>query len=271
MENLSKKYYRKYFTGINFSYVLDDNQHDSDNESKIDNVNREILRSANAQYCRSANALHCADEELVSHSFVLKIQYPGLVTGVGITHEAKIEGEFKLGVHFDYTTGLPVVYGSSVKGVVSSVMKQDKFWEVLEVKKDPERIRIFEGLLPKLVKITKEDLIDEIFEGKNILKKGQYRSIYERDIFFDALVVKGNAKGLMLESDSITPHGKNPLKDPKPLAFVRIASGAEMKFRFRLVDSSLLTAEEKLCLFESILLTFGIGAKTNVGYGQFET
>ncbi len=45
-----------------------------------------------------------------------------------------------------------------------------------------------------------------------------------------------------------------------------------MEFRFKLVDTKIgnkeLKKEDKLNLFKEILTTMGIGAKTNVGYGQ---
>lgn len=208
------------------------------------------------------------DSDNDSQAFQLKIAYPGLVTGVGINHEAKIEGEFKLGVHFDYTYGMPVVYGSSVKGVLrnSFILKQ-------------EHGKILEYEPYFLNKITKtqweqkeiEALFNDIFEGKD---DNGPKSIYNRDIFFDAVLVKADPKGRILCSDSITPHGDNPLKNPTPLTFLKIAPGCKMEFRFKLVDSVIdgktFSAEQKKTLFEEIIKTVGVGAKTNVGYGQFQ-
>ena len=88
------------------------------------------------------------------------------------------------------------------------------------------------------------------------------------------MVTKADKKGRILCSDSITPHGDNPLKNPTPLTFLKIAPGSTMEFRFKLVDSEItekiFTAAQKKALFEEILKTVGIGAKTNVGYGQFK-
>uniref|UniRef100_UPI0035A05199 type III-B CRISPR module RAMP protein Cmr6 n=1 Tax=Prevotella heparinolytica TaxID=28113 RepID=UPI0035A05199 len=101
-----------------------------------------------------------------------------------------------------------------------------------------------------------------------------YKSIYNRDIFFDAVIVRADKKGRILCSDSITPHGDNPLKNPTPLTFLKIAPGCTMEFRFKLVNSEIdgqkFTAAQKKALFEEIIQTVGIGAKTNVGYGQFQ-
>lgn len=55
---------------------------------------------------------------------------------------------------------------------------------------------------------------------------------------------------------------------------LKIAPGCVMEFRFVLGDSIVngrtYTADDKLNIFKDILLTMGIGAKTNVGYGQLE-
>ena len=185
--------------------------------------------------------------------FELEVSYPGLITGIGIDHEVKIEGEFKLGVHFDWTYGMPVVYGSSVKGVLKSYFKD--FYTPKE------------GQQP-----TAEDAIEDIFNGGK-------KSIYNRDIFFDAVIIQPDKKGRILCSDSITPHGDSPLKNPVPITFLKIAPGCKLEFRFKLVPTEIvkdgktlkISAQEKLDIFEEILTTVGIGAKTNVGYGQLKS
>ena len=186
-------------------------------------------------------------------SIPLEVQYPGLVTGIGINHEAKIEGEFKLGVHFDWTYGMPVIYGSSVKGVLSAWFKD--FYE------------------PKENQPSKEQAFDAIFDGK--IGENNYLSIYDRDIFFDAVITSPDSEGRILCSDSITPHGDNPLENPIPITFMKIAPGCKLEFRFKLVDTTVdgktFTKEGKKALFEEILTTVGLGAKTNVGYGQLCT
>lgn len=200
------------------------------------------------------------------------VAYPGLVTGIGINHEAKIEGEFKLGVHFDYTYGMPVVYGSSVKGVLRAYFKDfyqgvcdatDLLHDIFcgETRDEAMEKKMYKDCWEEKVKLEKN-------------RKYLPKSIYNRDIFFDAVITHADKKGRILCSDSITPHGDNPLKNPTPLTFLKIAPGCTMEFRFKLVDSHIdgksFTAAQKKVLFEEILKNLGIGAKTNVGYGQFQ-
>jgi len=243
-KNLHKYYYKDYFGDIDFSFLR------SGNSTLKDRAVRAIKRK-NQELCSSV--LEPLPQLPGTDTFEkpLEVVYPGLVTGIGINHEATIEGEFKLGVHFDWTYGMPVIYGSSVKGVLSSYFKE--FYELKEGK--PERDAAF----------------DDIFNGA-------HKSIYERDIFFDAVILRGDRKGRILCPDSITPHGgenhDNPLKNPVPITFMKIAAGSTLEFRFRLVDTVIngktFSKEDKLALFQKILTTVGAGAKTNVGYGQLK-
>lgn len=254
--NLHQYYYKDYF-GEKPEEILDprDNQnrrriHASLNwEDAKCKENPLILKERNKRLIERGLLKVIQNPVDTKDTFQLEIIYPGLVTGIGINHEATIEGELKLGVHFDWTYGMPVVYGSSVKGVLKSYFK--------------------EFYAPKEGWPSAEDAIKDIFEGEG-------KSIYNRDIFFDAVIVKSSKKGNgpILSSDSITPHGDNPLKDPKPITFLKIASGCKLEFRFKLVNTEIagkkISANDKLNIFKEILTTVGIGAKTNVGYGQLK-
>jgi CRISPR-associated protein Cmr6 len=227
----------------------------------------------------------------------LQTTYPGLCTGVGMEHEATITGELKLGFYFDYTTGVPVIPGSTIKGVLRSAFPQ---WENHE--KTSKEIKYakcsyiyeiiksnniqWDDLDEKSKEVQRKRITDiekEIFDGiignKNL-------SIYDRDIFLDAYISKGTsnkpAPNRILGMDAITPHikegmsySKSMLKNPTPIPFLKVLPGVEFTFEFILHDHTepnnhhLLKKDDKEKLFKQILLDFGIGAKTNVGYGQF--
>ena len=71
---------------------------------------------------------------LDAKSFQLKTVYPGLLIGLGYSHDpVKIKKDvqnneqitkdteaIQLGFSLDYTTGLPIIPGSTVKGVIKS-------------------------------------------------------------------------------------------------------------------------------------------------------
>jgi CRISPR-associated protein Cmr6 len=191
------------------------------------------------------------------HSFELTVIYPGLLIGSGIPHESNTEGEFKIGFSFDYTTGLPVIPGSSVKGLLRSAFQQA----------EGEYIRY---LLDKKPSIDIGALEREIFEGETIVH-GEKKVIplYKRDIFFDAVMIKvSNSQDKFLAEDYITPH-RSPFEDPVPLLFLKVLPRVTFLFQFRL-HPGIISAEQKKVLFEHIIRDSGIGAKTNVGYGKFE-
>ncbi len=283
MINLHQYYYKEYFklAGREFEYIFEQSPKgdkslvaDCNNKLTSKDFSEKKIVGGVERYVPFVIPNDCCNKE---QSFQLQISYPGLVTGVGINHEAKIEGEFKLGVHFDWTHGMPVVYGSSVKGVLRSAFK-DGYVDagLIEKANTKEGIREDEEV-PTWVgdEANHKAILEDIFEGK---ENGKPKSIYNRDIFFDAVIVKADKKGRILASDSITPHGgenhDNPLLNPKPITFMKIASGCTMEFRFKLVDTIIdgkkFTAAQKKTLFEEILKTVGVGAKTNVGYGQLK-
>lgn len=230
MENLHKAYYKDYFSNIDFSL---DEINCAQNQESISDTNKKLTERAKLE------VIPAPIPEITG--FSCYVTYPGLITGTGISHEIGIKGEYKLGLHFDYTYGMPVIYGSSVKGVLRNYFKDE-----------------YNGN-------NAEEVIADIFEGQ---RNGKPKSIYDRDIFFDAVVVKDN-NGKLLETDAITPHSPNGLKNPIPITFLKIAPGCCVEFRFILVDSILKT-KEKLEIFKRIILNYGIGAKTNIGYGQFK-
>ena len=179
-----------------------------------------------------------------THGFAFKVGYPGLLIGLGYIHGLpNDENDIKSGFFFDHTFGVPIIPGSSVKGVLRSFF-EGKYLD--------EKRELICETLGKGVDLGA--LVDEIFEGKD-------RSIYTRDIFLDAMV-QGS-----LAIDYITPH--KPFKDPEPIRILKIAPGARVQFRFILRDGT-ISADEKERLFFELLQYSGIGAKTRVGYGNLE-
>lgn len=179
--------------------------------------------------------------------------YPGLLIGSGYNHETGAEGEIKIGFYFDHSTGLPAIPGSSVKGVLRHACEQGPYLEhILE-----------EYIQPVKGTPATDELIRSIFTGAG------RRNMYQHDIFYDAVIIRGNDQGFLLGSDFITPH-RHRLKNPIPIQFLKVLPGAELSFRFSLRDDAFLTAEEKVRLFKILLEDMGVGAKTAVGYGRLE-
>lgn len=277
IQNIGKLFYKDYYKKIDFRYVLDKTKEGSqDNGEEIARMNNKI---------KSSNLVRISNP-MADHHFQERIAYPGLVTGTGITHDSKkLTGGYNLGMHFDYTFGMPNVYGSSVKGVLRDYFKQAR---VKKVQSDgTETISynddLFEPIADRGIDI--DELFEDIFNGRMLKRDAEgklvyvNKSIYKRDIFYDAVIMTAykDRNGIVhvVDDDSITPHKEGPLKDPVPITMLKIAPGCVLEFRFHLNDFASLSgktfmAKEKLNLFKQILEIVGVGAKTNVGYGQFE-
>ncbi len=227
-----------------------------------------------------------------------KVTYPGLLIGLGNPHMTKkMKGEVQLGFSFDYVTGAPYYPGSSLKGVIRNVFhravhcKENNEKGTEDEKKDNERILneyqqyIIELIMEKKreKKISAEDISTE--DIKNLLKDGfeaTDQPVHQRDKFFDTYVVgistlhKGSHSIMGL--DNLAPHG-DVLKNPIPITMLRIMPGTCITFSMLLHDSNvkgkdgepLLSKEEKAEVYFQIIQDFGIGAKTNVGYGVLES
>lgn len=192
-------------------------------------------------------------------SFFLKTIYPGLFIGSGYLHEGKVPRETNEvknviigGFYFDYVTGIPVIPGSSLKGTLRSYFKEGEKWEMIR--------ELAEGLGVDFAAADMNDLVRNLFE--------------QRDVFVGGFPIVGNNGAKLLDSEYITPH-KEPFKDPIPLSLLKVRSGVKFQFVFLLYDyvsengETILNAKQKSELYKELLLIGGIGAKTNVGFGQF--
>lgn len=203
-------------------------------------------------------------------NFTLTTTYPGLLIGSGYSHPAihninkndkKDLSDFQLGFFFDHTTGLPVIPGSSVKGVLKSIFSKPGFGF------GNEKLQYINFLLPADKKekdyVTHNNWEDIFFQGS---PKGK------KPVFLDAYISDIPANGQILADDYITPHTGGIFKDPTPIRFVKIAPNVKITFQFLLHDYQgngfYITGEEITRVFRDILLEFGIGAKRNVGYGN---
>lgn len=242
--NFGHWYYREYFDTINLDSKGIVTNFSTFNKGKND----KLIKGATLPPYDKEN-----DIEDVT-SFELKTCYPGLLCGVGYHHEInnpKNEPKeddapevYNLGMYFDYTSGLPVIPGSSIKGMLRSAIEE---WDFLADYKPNNGV-------------TREEIIKTVFEGKGL-------SIYDRDIFLDAIPIRVDNK--LFGEDYITHH-PTPLQNPNPVRFLRVNPGVTYQFRFILKDhGEKLTVDFKTKLFKAIICTFGLGAKTNVGYGQF--
>lgn len=191
------------------------------------------------------------------NSFELYTAYPGLLMGIGYAHDLKNEDAIKCGFSFDYVSGLPYLPASSLKGALRSYFPDEK---------DAEERRNIKADYIKSILPKDKDNIDITGLRDNIFNNG--------DIFLDVFPIIGNDKKL-LQTEYITPHKEGKFKNPKPIKLIKIKPNVQFQFCFLLNDyeienEKILTKAQKLNLFKQIILDMGVGAKTNVGFGQFQ-
>ncbi len=184
-----------------------------------------------------------------TNSFLLETTYPGLLAGTGNPHGTRQStDDINLGFSFDYVTGQPYIPGSSVKGVLRSTFKKkEAICEILKAVTGCD-CTIQEA----------ENLEKEIFDGA--------------DVFFDAVIYDGDENGRIIGSDYITPHPELT-KNPIPIFMLKVLPGVRFEFRFKINGEKLggrLDEQAEADLFKELLQIFGIGARTNVGYGNLK-
>lgn len=210
----------------------------------------------------------CYDSQSGFGTFSLAVTYPGLTTGLGILYENASEGGIKSGFSLDYNTGLPFIQGSNVKGRLRSIM--EKLAQVEAADEElPASIKQ-ESLQTYLARFEQElgdveptELIRAIFAGQEDWEQGD-------DIFFDAFAERPDC----LAEDFVTKHHKDNFQEPVPVRFLRIKPDTRITFLFKVCDyeqgAIRISALTKLKLFRSLLMEYGIGAKTNKGYGYLK-
>ena len=231
----------------------------------------------------------------------LKVNYPGLLIGTGTTIEytpfnkgKKGNGNydnFKNGLSFDYTTGLPYIPGSGIKGVIRDFFpteigdKNDSEEEKLKYQEQNNaKTELINQILESNYTLEDIERIGEsIFEGrafekKENFEKEEYLPIFKRDKFIEGRIIVNKNKQIILDKDYITPH-KKILGNPVPIKILKIVPRTEIEILLQLTDTKIfvpekkdivITKEQKKKLFTEILFLTGLGAKTNVGYGHFD-
>ncbi len=269
-------YYKKYYSGP----MVD--------ETRITHTNRRIYGTEILEI----------PNEIKDHTIHAITTYPGLIMGTGYTHEHKgSDDAFKIGFFFDHSSGMPVITGSSVKGILRSAFPQRVVVPKKTTANQDEKESWIVAILQELCDIDGDVDIDElereIFDGAyktpDLEKVGEkninYIPVYDRDIFFDAVPVEIVGNNIdqtkkLFGPDYITPHKNkdnrtelDQFSNPTPIKFLKILPRVKYEFRFKLGNSIVcpeITAEKKIVLFSELISMLGVGAKTNVGYGQFD-
>ena len=192
--------------------------------------------------------------------FELFTSYPGLLLGTGYEHDISAKSGITCGFSLDYVTGLPVIPGSTLKGMLRSYF--------------PEKGKVNEQEKKELIKSVMTQ--NDNFKSENIPYEKLVNDIFEEDgktdIFMGAYPIISD-KEKIFAKEYITPH--KGLQDPNPIMLLKVRANVKYRFIFMLKDSTgdngdiWLSADEKAELFKKLILIGGIGAKTNIGFGRF--
>lgn len=265
--NIGWHFYKGYYEGVDFAKMEDE-------------INAKKLRERNTALYRKtlAQPPHPLLESEGIQQIVIETQYPGLLMGTGYAHEAiRADEEFKTGFAFDYTTGLPTLTGSSMKGILRSMFpgadfknaqlkeKANEMAEAARYRQLGEAKQAFiAALLQPLQLPVQPNILElEIEIFGSIAKSEDFNK--GSDEFLGGFLTGPEGKAF-LGDDYITPHG-NPIKNPNPVKLLKVMPGIQFTLAFDL-KSGLLSVSQKLELFKAIIAFKGIGAKTNVGYGN---
>lgn len=227
------------------------------------------VKSAISVNADVVKVLRNADYSVVN----MRVQAPGLLIGSGLAHGLPgSEEDVKTGLQFDYTSGLPVIPGSSVKGVIRSAFPTIKDDKKPSNEADAEKLNYIKSLIADIPEFK-----SLVLEDKDILELGNQMFNYG-DIFADALLVGSGTRmkqrrpvNQVLAEDYITPHTGGPLAQPIPIKIVKVAPGVTFAFCFKFsetkIGAKVVSASMKKAICAAILQDLGVGAKTNVGYG----
>lgn len=248
--NTNYQYYNEYYKDLG----------NSNHKSNVEKINKNLV----------SKAFEPSDQLIdeANHSFILKTIYPGLLLGTGYHHgsmsdSSGSEEEIKVGFHLDYVTGLPHIVGSTVKGALRSI-----FLNYTELVKD---------LFGDDFSLDEIEEIELKLFGKNHPEYNKKTIDGSKGIavFYDAVPLKGNEENKIFGFEYITPH-KDPIKNPIPIKLLKVMPDVKYLFRFKLEDillknGKMVNTDKILAIFSELIELFGIGAKTNVGFGNFET
>lgn len=192
------------------------------------------------------------------------VRNPGLIIGGGLPHGEINVKSYKTGLQFDYTTGLPIIPGSSVKGTIRSAFPKNTDDRAhMEYVKEIIRVVVGRVLSDAGVLELRDNMFGSSIDDES--KKGC-------DVFADAVLsstsVENDNVPVFVE-DFLTPHhlDDNPFAEPVPIRIVKVGVGVGFTFCYKFTEWNDITARHKLEICTNIIEDMGLGAKTNVGYG----
>jgi len=206
---------------------------------EVDNNILQLLQKRREQVVKNSNVLVDTKAELNSR----------LLVGSGNPSPTEV------GMTFSRNYGVPVIPGSAIKGCFAHYLKE----RLKEKEEDDEKL------------IDKETF--RYLFGEDLDKKRE-DNIRGSLIFLDAIPMTLEF-GLDIVNNHFQPyymqkeHPPNDWYNPVPVTYLVVEKGT---FRFTILIDGKLDENTKRTIkdeFKNMLKSYGIGAKTNYGYGRF--
>lgn len=271
--NLHYLFNVRYYKTLNTINIDNFENNNKNKKRKFSNEHEKNVNVCNKSLINAKTTIPELSNDLCDYYFELKTTYPGLLIGLGYTHDAgSSKEEIQLGFNLDYVTGLPIIPGSTIKGVLRSAFSNYPEYILYLLK---------EFGTNNIGKEQIKEIENEIFGDRN----GNTINSTIKDVFYDAIIIGKDNKDNkdnkddkdipFLGLENITPHKAsdkkyNGLTEPTPLLLLKVIPNIIFLFRFQLTDKGLLNPDTKLKLFKRILLDMGLGSKTNTGFGVLE-
>lgn len=150
----NKSYYEKLKGNESNGKTLK-SQNEELKKMEVDSSAIRQLKNERQKLCEGASSPY--------QQFSLRTYYPGLITGIGMQHQTTLKWkiteeektitipELKLGMAFDHATGLPIIPGSSLKGVLREsfpISNQQGFCDSYD-----EKRKYIAGIIQNLIDI----------------------------------------------------------------------------------------------------------------------
>ncbi len=119
--NISWLFYKSYYQNKDIIWKEKSDKDKEKNHLLFSENNKQIFRQTLPEISPYRYAKDAGENNQGFKTFDLQTTYPGLLIGTGYTHGTNLMGELKIGFFFDHTTGLPIIPGSSVKGLLRSM------------------------------------------------------------------------------------------------------------------------------------------------------
>ena len=217
-----------------------------------------IARLLDQKHFDQAQFCNCLSAKFNTLVFKTKLQAP-LITGIGESHPHEVS------MMFDHNMGIPYIPASGIKGIV-------RFAHTLG---------LYEAVTQDMIKQDKDgkEFFDDEADWTNIPSLFGTQKSRGKVIFLDAYpekipdlhvdIMNPHYAKYYSDDKSITPPAD--YLDPTPIKFLTVSKGTTFIFR-ALVDRECghLLDSVKTALRQA-LTEEGVGAKTAVGYGVFET